>query len=58
MKRNATRRLLTALLAAAMCLSLAACGSKPAANGSADTGCGTDRNAGSNSDDSTGREYR
>lgn len=27
-------------------------------NGSADHGCGTDRNAGSNSDDSTGREYR
>ena len=38
MKRNATRRLLTALLAAAMCLSMAACGSKPAAdNGSSDT---------------------
>ena len=38
MKRNDTRRLLTALLAAAMCLSLAACGSKPAAdNGSSDT---------------------
>ena len=32
MKRNATRRLLTALLAAAMCLSMAACGSKPAAD--------------------------
>ena len=45
MKRNATRRLLTALLAAAMCLSLAACGSKPAANGSADTDAPSGDNA-------------
>lgn len=50
MKRNATRRLLTALLAAAMCLSMAACGSKPAAdNGSADT----DASAG----DNTAKKY-
>ena len=46
MKRNATRRLLTALLAAAMCLSMAACGSKPAAdNGSADTDASAGDNA-------------
>ena len=46
MKRNATRRLLTALLAAAMCLSMAACGSKPAAdNGSSDTDASAGDNA-------------
>lgn len=46
MKQNATRRLLTALLAAAMCLSMAACGSKPAAdNGSADTDAPSGDNA-------------